>query len=99
MTKIDENLISKLEHLSKLKLGEDEKVQITSDLNAIVKMFDKLQEVDTTDVEPLRHISEMYNQLREDKVSGELDPSEALSNVKSKKDGFITVPNFLKPKE
>ena len=98
MTKIDENLISKLEHLSKIKLSDNEKVQIIEDLNSIVEMFDKLQEVDTTDVEPLRHISENINQFREDVVAGEFKQGEGLKNVKRTKGDFIAVPKFLNPK-
>jgi len=44
MTKIDENLILKLEKLARLKLTDDERVEINQDLGKIVAMFDKLQE-------------------------------------------------------
>ncbi len=98
MTKIDENLISKLEKLSKLRLNEQEKKQITKDLKDIVEMFDKLQEVDTSDVEPLRHIVRHRSPMRKDEVKNELSNEEVLKNAPEAKDGFFAVPKFLKPK-
>ncbi len=98
MTKIDSDLISKLEQLSRLSLKAAEKEKITNDLNSIVEMFDKLQEVDTIGVEPLRHITHHINRMREDEVRGELTNEQALKNVPKSVDGFIAVPKFLKPK-
>jgi len=98
MTKIDENLISKLEKLSKLKLNKEEKVQISRDLEDIVQMFDKLQEVDTTGVEPTRHITTHRHPLRSDEVSDELKPEEALYNAPETHEQFVAVPKFLQPK-
>ena len=97
MTKIDEKLVSKLEKLSKLKIKDDEKAKIIADLNAIVGMFDKLNELNTDGVEALSHISGTINVRREDIVANELTNKQALINTKTKKDGFIAVPKFLKP--
>lgn len=99
MKKINEELISKLEKLAHLNLEEEEKKKITEDLNSIVDMFDKLQEVDTSNVEPLKHIMQDINRYRNDTVKGELTNEEALKNVKTSVDGFIAVPKFLKPKK
>ena len=98
MTKIDEKLISKLEKLAKLRLNSDEKEQITRDLKKIVGMFDKLQEVNTTGVEPTRHIVRHEHRLRNDEVGNELSVERALRNAPLAKNGFIAVPKFLKPK-
>ncbi len=98
MTKIDDNLISKLEHLARLKLETEEKRKIKNDLNSIVEMFDKLQEVNTDNIEPIRHMSLNVNRKREDKVDNELSNHEALKNVENTLDGFIAVPKFLNPK-
>ncbi|MBL0099684.1 MAG: aspartyl/glutamyl-tRNA amidotransferase subunit C [Saprospiraceae bacterium] len=48
--KIDDQLITKLETLSRLKLHSDEKSALKNDLASIVSMFDKIGEVDTEDV-------------------------------------------------
>lgn len=99
MSEVDEEVILKLERLARLKLNPEEREQISNDLTSIVKMFDRLSEVDTDGVEPLRHINmNIVNRLRSDKVQGELAQDEALSNVKNNKEGYIAVPKFLKPK-
>ncbi len=97
MTKIDQTIISHLEKLSRLKLAEHEKQQITQDLQSIVDMFDKLQEVNTDGVEPLHHVGHSTSALRKDEIRNELSQDEALQNVPSRKGGFIAVPKFLKP--
>ena len=98
MTKIDENLISKLEKLSKLSLKPEEKKQISRDLEDIVNMFDKLQEVPTEGIEPTRHITSHVHPLRKDEVGNELSNEEALKNAPETNESFIAVPKFLKPK-
>ncbi len=99
MSKIDEATIVKLEQLARLKLSAQERSKISSDLSSIIDMFDRLNEVDTENVEPLRHINrDIINRLREDQIDGELSQEQALTNVSNNKDGYIAVPKFLKPK-
>ena len=99
MSKIDEATLVKLERLARLKLSSQERSKISSDLSSIIDMFDRLNEVDTENVEPLRHINrDIINRLREDQIDGELSQEQALTNVSNKKDGYIAVPKFLKPK-
>ena len=98
MTKIDEKLISKLEKLSKLRLNSEERRQITDDLTKIVGMFDKLEEVDTSNVEAMRHLVDHVHRLRNDIPANELSTDEALKNAPQTQDDFFAVPKFLKPK-
>ena len=99
MSKIDEETLLKLERLARLELNSDERAQISKDLVSIIDMFDRLNEVDTDGVEPLRHINtDVVNRLREDRIRGELSQNQALQNVVNKKEGYIAVPKFLKEK-
>ena len=50
--KIDNNLILKLENLSRLKLSEDERVSMISNLSDMLKLVEKLKELPTYNVEP-----------------------------------------------
>ena len=94
---IDDALISKLETLSRLELREEEKSQIKDDLNKILVMFDKLQEVDTENVEPLRYVLDEHSKyLRDDSVGEELKNEEALQNAEESQKPFFVVPKFLK---
>ena len=94
---IDDALISKLEKLSRLELREDEKEKVKEDLNNMLGMFDKLNEVDTENVEPLLYVLDEENDvLRDDEVGEELTNDEALQNAEESKKPFFVVPKFLK---
>ena len=92
---IDHNLILKLENLAKLELSEEERLKLTGDLNNILSMVEKLQELDTNGVEPLVYINEEVNQLREDKVCNQVDQSSALSNAPDQDGTYFKVPKVL----
>ena len=70
--KIDQTLIDKLAKLSQLEFDADNKAKMEDDLNKILAFVDKLNEVDTDNVEPLIYLNEETNKLREDKVGDHL---------------------------
>ena len=93
---IDRDLILKLENLAKLELSEEERSKLTGDLNNILSMVEKLQELDTTGVEPLVYINEEVNKLREDEVRNQVSQSEALKNAPEEDGTYFKVPKVLK---
>lgn len=99
MAKIDESLISRLEMLGRIKIDKESRPRIEQDLNKIVSMFDKLAELDTSGVVPLRHISQAINVRREDQIEGQLTNDQALMNAPTVEGGFFAVPKFLKTKK
>ena len=58
--------------------------------------MEKLNELDTKDVEPLSHPLEMTNVFREDEVQPSLTQEEALANAPLKSDKFFRVPKVVK---
>jgi len=64
--KIDIDSISKL---SKLKIVESERKRYESELMNILRLVDKLQTVDTSDVKPMSHPMDLQQRLREDSVT------------------------------
>ncbi len=95
---INDELILKLEKLSHLRLDTDERQQMKIDLEAMLNMVGKLNELDTDGVEPLRFISDAVNVLGEDEVSNQLSNEVALSNAPSQQEGFILVPPMMNNK-
>ena len=93
---IDDALISKLEKLSRLKLNKEERAQIKEDLNNILKMIDKLDELDLEGVEPLTHINNEASYAREDEVGNMLEKEEAMKRAPKSSDGYFEVPKVLK---
>ena len=93
--KVDKDLILKLEHLSKLQLTEKERKTMIGDLNNILNMVDKLNEIDTEGVEPLTHMTEAVNVFREDEIKNQLSSEEALKNAPKTDGKFFQVPKVI----
>ena len=93
---INDAMIDKLANLARLTFNETEKVQIKSDLQNMIGMIEKMNELDTTDVAPLLHITENVNVLREDMVEGSITNGEALQNAANKNAPFFIVPKVIK---
>ena len=94
--KINQSLISKLEHLALLELSNSEKEEIQKDLNNILQMVEKMNELNTDDVEPLVYINEQQNVWREDKIANQVDRKDALRNAPDKNEQFFKVPKVIK---
>ena len=93
---VNDALIEKLAHLSRLKSDDAEKAAIKNDLQSMISFVEKLNELDTTGVEPLIHMSENINVLREDEVKGSITQEEALKNAPLHDDRFFKVPKVIK---
>jgi len=89
-------LVEKLAHLSRLYFTEEEMKGYTADLQNIVSFVDKLNEIDTTGVEPVLHMGDAVNALREDAVRGSVTREEALLNAPLKDNQFFKVPTVIK---
>jgi len=94
--KINTQMIDDLAHLARLRFEDAEKEGIRSDLEKMVVFVEKLQLVDTTGVEPLLHISDASNVLREDLVCGSISREEALLNSPVADPEFFKVPKVIK---
>lgn len=95
MIKVDDALILKLENLARLQLNQSERASLKEDLEAVLQMVEKLGEVDTEGVEPLRHINRAEADLREDTVHGHLTVEQSLLNAPVKKPPFFKVPKVI----
>ena len=93
--KVDKNTIRKIAHLARLEFEEKAEDAITGDFNKILDWMDKLNEVNTDNVQPLIHMSEELNVLREDKMENSLKHEEALVNAPKKDSDYFRVPKFL----
>ena len=93
---VNDTLIEKLAHLSRLKFDDAEKTAIKNDLQSMISFVEKLNELDTTGVEPLMHMSENINVLREDEVKVSITREEALKNAPLHDDRFFKVPKVIK---
>lgn len=91
----DKNLILRLEKLARLQLSDTEREEIGGDLDKILAMVDKLQEIDTENVEPLTYINEEVNVLRTDAVKNQTDRAAALRNAPNTDGTYFKVPKVI----
>lgn len=92
VTKKDVEYIAEL---AKLKFDEKELNDLTGDMNKILAYMEKLNEIDTTNVEPLSHPIENENVFREDELKTSIGREEALKNAPLKDDEFFKVPKVI----
>ncbi len=92
---IDKLLISRLEELARLELSEAEREALRQDLNHILEMVEKLQELDLENVEPLVHVGEEVNIWRRDAVKGQVSREAALRNAPDSDGVFFRVPKVI----
>jgi aspartyl-tRNA(Asn)/glutamyl-tRNA(Gln) amidotransferase subunit C len=93
--KIDQALVRKVAKLSRLELTDAEVEEFTGQLSAILEYMAKLNELDTTDVEPLAHCLPISNVLREDQVKESLGTEATLANSPQRDGDFFKVPKIL----
>lgn len=87
--------ILNLAKLSKLEFNEEELVIIQNKINDLMEYVDQLNNVDTTDVEPLFNVLDLKDRMREDKVVNNHFKKDFLNNASEKDDDFIIVPKVV----
>jgi aspartyl-tRNA(Asn)/glutamyl-tRNA(Gln) amidotransferase subunit C len=93
--KVNEQLIGHLAHLSRLQFDSAAEQEMIKDLNRILGFVEKLDEVDTTGVEPLIYMTDDTNNLREDQIIQSITQDEALKNAPRKDSDYFRVPRFI----
>lgn len=78
--------------LAKLELSEEEKEQAKKDMANMLDYIDTLNELDTSEVEPMSHVFPVNNVFREDIVTNGDDRDEILANAPEAKEGAFVVP-------
>lgn len=81
--------------LAKLELSEEEKQQAKKDMERMLQYIDMLNELDTSQVEPMSHIFPVHNVFREDVVTGTDEREKTLANAPACKDGAFQVPKTI----
>jgi aspartyl-tRNA(Asn)/glutamyl-tRNA(Gln) amidotransferase subunit C len=93
--KITDETIDYVGILAKLKLSGEEREQAREDMQKMLDYIDRLEELDTSGVEPMSHIFPLNNVFREDVVTNGDDRENLLSNAPEQKDGQYQVPRTV----
>jgi aspartyl-tRNA(Asn)/glutamyl-tRNA(Gln) amidotransferase subunit C len=93
---VNDSLVERIAHLSRLQFDAAEKESVKKDLQRMISFVEKLNELDTTGVEPLLHMGHNSNILRTDEVKGSISREEGLKNAPLPDIQFFKVPKVIK---
>ncbi len=93
--KLSRKEVEHVAFLSRLALNEREAEEFTRQFNQMFEQFEKLNELDTSQVEPTAHVLQMQNILRQDSVRASLPVDEVLANAPDREDGYFSVPRIM----
>lgn len=80
--------------LARLFLEPDEKKRMAGQLSDILKTARRIQELDTTGVEPTSHVTEVPAVLRADQVKPSLPLNRIMQNVPRRDKEYLKVPRI-----
>ncbi|MBQ6516519.1 Asp-tRNA(Asn)/Glu-tRNA(Gln) amidotransferase subunit GatC [bacterium] len=89
--------VKDVEHVAKLarlELTEEEKETYTKQLGDVLKYVEQMNEVDTSNVEPMAHPIDFVNVMRDDKVYYEQTKEALMQNAPEEENGFFKVPKI-----
>lgn len=93
--KITNEKIDQLAHLSRLEFDQNEQAKIKADLENILVLCEKLNEVDTEGIDPLIYMTDSENNVREDLVEQNFTREQLLSNAPKKDSDYFRVPKVI----
>lgn len=92
---IDKETVEKVAHLARLELSAGETDEMIKDMSKILDFMAKLNEIDTSGIEPLVYMTDEVNVLREDVVKQEVTHQEALQNAPKHDDDYFLVAKVI----
>lgn len=87
--------IEQLAHLARLEFDAQGKTNIKKDLENILALCEKLNEIDTEGIEPLIYMTDTQNNVRKDEVIETISRQEALMNAPKKDSDYFRVPKVI----
>ena len=78
--------------LAKLSLSEEEREQAKKDMNQMLSYIEKMNELDTDQIEPVTHLFDLRNVYRDDEITNSDWHEELLGNAPQEKDHMLVVP-------
>jgi aspartyl-tRNA(Asn)/glutamyl-tRNA(Gln) amidotransferase subunit C len=92
---INDELLEKLANLSRLEFNPEEKMVLKDELEKMIGFFDKLNELDTENVQPLLFMNNNSNFTRSDLAKNELPPKDVFENAVVHENDFFKVPKVI----
>jgi aspartyl-tRNA(Asn)/glutamyl-tRNA(Gln) amidotransferase subunit C len=81
--------------LARLELSPEDEGQLLADLSEMLTYVDKLNQLDTANVEPTAQVGEAGTPMREDEVTNPPAADEMLRNAPARTGNFFKVPKII----
>ena len=91
----DKNSLLKLGKLSKIKIDDDKLSSLSKDLGSILNFIDRLQSLDTEEVDPTSNSLDQPLVMRDDIALDKNSANEILENAPEKELDFFSVPKVI----
>ena len=92
---IDLKTIKHISKLSRISVDDAKGKKLAGDLNSIFKFIEKLNELNTDNVEPLTSVAETTLKLRADEVKSKDIRDQILKNSPDENEDFFVVPRVV----
>lgn len=93
--KIGREEVQRVAALARLSFSPEEEELLTQQLDRILQHMEKLNQLETENVEPLAHVIDIVNGFREDKAVREPAADKLLANAPAKENNFFKVPKII----
>lgn len=95
---IDKKIVDEVAHLARLEFDDKAKEEIIGDMNRMLSFVDKLNELDTTNVEPLIYMTDEVNVMRDDEPVVSITQEDALKNAPKRDSDYYKAPKVIEQK-
>ena len=92
---MDKKTVTTISYLSRLKVDDEKEKKIVKDLDNIIEFVDQLNDVDTSDIEPLTNPLEKIAKTRNDEVTAKNLKKELLKVAPSANEDYFLVPRVV----
>jgi aspartyl-tRNA(Asn)/glutamyl-tRNA(Gln) amidotransferase subunit C len=92
---IDLKTIKHISKLSRISVDDEKAKKLADDLNSIFDFIEKLNELNTDNVEPLTSVTETTLKLRTDEVKSKNIRDQILKNSPDENEDFFVVPRVV----
>lgn len=93
--KLSKEEVEHVARLARLGVNEAEKESFSRQLSEILSYIGKLNELDTSKIEPTSHVLDLSNVFRDDGVRESLPPSDVLANAPDRVNDHFRVPKII----
>ena len=87
--------VRRIAHLARIEITEAEGQATAAQLNDIFAMIERMQKIDTRDVEPMAHPLGGAQRLRKDAATETIDRNETMKNAPAATEGLFVVPRVI----